>query len=50
MSWKGGLGLWADARKEEKKLRGIMVDYKKRAERRKAFYERMVRVSFYFSN
>lgn len=33
--------MWHEARKQEKKIRGIMVNYKKRAERRRAFYERM---------
>ena len=34
--------MWHEARKQEKKLRGMMVDYKKRAERRRQYYERMV--------
>lgn len=34
--------MWHEARRQEKKLRGMMVDYRKRAERRRAFYERMV--------
>lgn len=33
--------MWHEARRQEKKLRGMMVDYRKRAERRRAFYERM---------
>jgi arginine/serine-rich splicing factor 16 len=33
--------MWHEARKQERKIRGIMVNYKKRAERRRAFYERM---------
>lgn len=36
------LKMWHEARRQEKKLRGMMVDYRKRAERRRAFYERMV--------
>ena len=31
--------MWAEARKHEKKIRGIVIDLKKRAERRKAYYE-----------
>lgn len=38
--------MWQEARKQEKKLRGMMVDYRKRAERRRAFYERMVWLPF----
>ena len=34
--------MWHEARRQERKLRGIMVDFKKRAERRRAYYERMV--------
>lgn len=44
---RGGLGLglttmWHEARKHERKLRGMMVDYKKRAERRREYYEKIV--------
>lgn len=35
--------MWHEARKQEKKIRGLMVDYKKRAERRREFYEKIVR-------
>ena len=42
------LKMWHEARKQEKKLRGMMVDYRKRAERRRAFYERMVGFHFHF--
>ncbi|RDD44987.1 CLK4-associating serine/arginine rich protein [Trichoplax sp. H2] len=31
--------MWHEARKHEKKLRGMMVDWKKRAERRRQYYE-----------
>ena len=31
--------MWHQARKQEKKLRCLMVDYKKRAERRRTYYE-----------
>lgn len=34
--------MWHEARKQEKKLRGILVDHKKRAERRKTFYDKIV--------
>ncbi|XP_017488726.1 PREDICTED: CLK4-associating serine/arginine rich protein-like [Rhagoletis zephyria] len=33
------MSIWHEARKHEKKIRGIMVDYRKRAERRREFYE-----------
>lgn len=33
--------MWAEARRQEKKIRGIMVDYKKRAERRREYYEKI---------
>ena len=35
--------MWQEMRKHEKKLRGMIVDYKKRSERRKEYYERIVR-------
>ena len=34
--------MWHEARKQEKKLRGMMVDHKKRAERRREYYEHIV--------
>lgn len=34
--------MWHEARKQEKKLRGMMVDWKKRAERRRQYYENLV--------
>lgn len=34
--------MWHEARKQEKKIRGMIVDYRKRADRRKEFYERIV--------
>lgn len=40
--------MWHEARKQERKIRGIMVDYKKRAERRRDFYEKIVSFSSYF--
>ncbi|XP_077866126.1 CLK4-associating serine/arginine rich protein-like isoform X2 [Saccoglossus kowalevskii] len=33
--------MWHEARKQERKLRGMMVDYKKRAERRREYYEKI---------
>jgi hypothetical protein len=38
--------MWHEARKQERKIRGIMVDYKKRAERRRDFYEKIVSFNF----
>uniref|UniRef100_A0A140LJ43 CLK4-associating serine/arginine rich protein n=1 Tax=Mus musculus TaxID=10090 RepID=A0A140LJ43_MOUSE len=34
--------MWHEARKHERKLRGMMVDYKKRAERRREYYEKIL--------
>lgn len=34
--------MWHEARKQERKIRGMLVDYKKRAERRKDYYEKIV--------
>ena len=39
------LKMWQEARKQEKKLRGMMVDHKKRAERRREYYEHIVRIA-----
>ena len=36
--------MWQEMRKHEKKLRGMIVDYKRRSERRKEYYERIVRL------
>ncbi|RMZ96342.1 CLK4-associating serine arginine rich, partial [Brachionus plicatilis] len=33
--------MWQEARKQEKLIRGMMVDYKRRAERRKGFYDKI---------
>lgn len=38
--------MWHEARKQEKKIRGMMVDYRKRAERRRDFYEKFVSLIF----
>lgn len=35
--------MWHEARKQEKKIRDAMVDFQKRAERRREHYEKMVR-------
>lgn len=35
--------MWHEARKQEKKIRVAMVDYQRRAERRREHYEKMVR-------
>lgn len=37
--------MWHEARRQEKKLRGLMVDYKKRAERRRNYYELCVSIT-----
>lgn len=34
--------MWQEARKQEKFIRGVMIDYKRRAERRKGFYDKIV--------
>lgn len=36
--------MWQEARKQEKLIRGMMVDYKRRAERRKGFYDKIVKL------
>ena len=36
--------MWHEARKQEKKIRGLMVDYRRRAERRREFYEKIVSI------
>jgi len=35
--------MWHEARKQEKKIRGMLVDYRRRAERRRDYYEKIVR-------
>lgn len=35
--------MWHEARKQEKKIRGLLVDYRRRAERRRDYYEKIVR-------
>lgn len=39
---RSNIKMWHEARRQEKKIRGLMVDYKKRAERRRQYYERIV--------
>ena len=34
--------MWHEAKKQERKIHGIIVDYRKRAERRREFYEKIV--------
>ncbi|VDL98385.1 unnamed protein product [Schistocephalus solidus] len=34
--------MWHEARKQEKHIRSILIDYRKRAERRQDFYARIV--------
>lgn len=38
-----GAVMWQEARKHERKLRGMMVDYRRRGERRREYYEKIVR-------
>lgn len=37
-------------RKQERKIRGMLVDYRKRAERRQDFYEKIVSRVLYMNN
>jgi len=41
--------MWHEARKQEKKIRGLLVDYQRRAQRRKDYYEKIVS-DFCFTN
>lgn len=34
--------MWHEARRQERKIRGMLVDYRKRAERRRDYYEKIV--------
>ena len=34
--------MWHEARRQERKIRGLMVDYKKRADRRREYYQKIV--------
>lgn len=38
------VNMWHEARRQERKIRGLLVDYKKRADRRREFYEKIVSV------
>lgn len=40
--------MWHEARKQERMIRGMIVDYRRRAERRKDFYEKIVSQSFVY--
>lgn len=35
--------MWHEARRQERKIRGMLVDYRRRAERRRDFYEKIVK-------
>lgn len=39
--------MWHEARKQEKKIRGLLVDYQRRAQRRKDYYEKIASVFFF---
>lgn len=39
--------MWHEARKQERMIRGLIVDYRRRAERRKDFYEKIVSYLFW---
>lgn len=43
---KTGGRMWHEARKQEKKIRGMLVDYRRRAERRRDYYEKIVSILF----
>ena len=43
---KTGGRMWHEARKQEKKIRGMLVDYRRRAERRRDYYEKIVWILF----
>jgi hypothetical protein len=38
--------MYYEAKKQEKKIRCIMVDQKRRAERRKVFYDKIVKILY----
>ena len=42
--------MWHEARKQERKIRGMLVDYRRRAERRQDFYEKIASFSLIFSS
>lgn len=41
--------MWHEARKQEKKIRGLLVDYQRRAQRRKDYYEKIVSIKREFT-
>lgn len=41
--------MWHEARKQEKKIRCMLVDYQRRAQRRKDYYDKIVSNSFILS-
>lgn len=40
--------MWHEARRQERKIRGMLVDYRRRAERRRDFYEKIVCIQFLY--
>lgn len=40
--------MWHEARKQERRIRGLIVDYRRRAERRQDFYEKIVNIVILF--
>lgn len=38
--------MWHEARKQEKKIRCMLVDYQRRAQRRKDYYDKIVSNAF----
>lgn len=47
---KTGGRMWHEARKQEKKIRGMLVDYRRRAERRRDYYEKIVIICSFISH
>lgn len=41
--------MWHEARRQERKIRVMMVDYKKRADRRREYYEKIVSWHWYLN-
>ena len=41
--------MWVEARKQERKIKGMLVDFRKRAERRKDYYEKSVKSHVLFA-
>ena len=40
--------MWHEARQQEKFVQKMLVDYRKRAERRKEYYEKIVSIIIYY--